>query len=40
VELLGLLGWYRTIAWMINVNRTALNPGMAPPLRSVPRPLP
>jgi 4-carboxymuconolactone decarboxylase len=40
VELVGLLGYYNTIALMMNVNRTPLNPGTAPPLPPLARPLP
>lgn len=40
VDLVGLLGYYNTIALMMNVNRTPLNPGTAPPLRPLARPLP
>jgi 4-carboxymuconolactone decarboxylase len=40
VELVGLLGYYNTIALMMNVNRTPLNPGTTPLLAPLPRPLP
>lgn len=40
VDLVGLLGYYNTIALMMNVNRTPLNPGTAPPLQPLARPLP
>jgi 4-carboxymuconolactone decarboxylase len=40
VELIGLLGYYNTIALMMNVNRTPLNPGTTPLLAPLSRPLP
>jgi 4-carboxymuconolactone decarboxylase len=40
VDLVGVLGYYQTIAIMMNVNRTALNPGTAPPLKPLAKPFP
>jgi 4-carboxymuconolactone decarboxylase len=40
VELVGLLGYYNTIALMMNVNRTPLNAGTTPLLPPLARPLP
>lgn len=40
VDLIGLLGYYNTIALMMNVNRTPLNPGTTPLLAPRARPLP
>jgi 4-carboxymuconolactone decarboxylase len=40
VDLVGLLGYYNTIALMMNVDRTPLNPGTAPPLKPLKQPLP
>jgi 4-carboxymuconolactone decarboxylase len=40
VDLVGLLGYYETIAIMMNVNRTALNPGTAPLLKPLAKPFP
>lgn len=40
VDMVGLLGYYQTIAIMMNVNRTALNPGDAPPLKPLEKPFP
>jgi 4-carboxymuconolactone decarboxylase len=40
VDLVGLLGYYQTIAIMMNVNRTALNPGTVPLLKPLPKPFP
>jgi 4-carboxymuconolactone decarboxylase len=40
VELVGLLGYYNTIALMMNVNRTPLNPGTVPLLAPLARALP
>ena len=40
VEIVGLLGYYTTIADMMNVNRTPLNPGTAPMLKTLAKPLP
>lgn len=40
VEIIGLLGYYTTIADMMNVDRTPLHPGTAPMLKPLARPLP
>jgi hypothetical protein len=40
VEIVGLLGYYTTIADMMNVDRTPLHPGTAPMLKTLARPLP
>ncbi len=40
VEVVGLLGYYTTIAVMMNVDRTPLNPGTAPMLKPLANPLP
>ncbi len=40
VEIVGLLGYYTTIADMMNVDRTPLHPGTAPMLKPLARPLP
>ncbi len=40
VDLIGLLGYYNTIALMMNVNRTPLNPGTTPLLAPLAHPLP
>jgi 4-carboxymuconolactone decarboxylase len=40
VEIVGLLGYYTTIADMMNVDRTPLHPGTAPLLKPLAKPLP
>ncbi len=40
VDLVGLLGYYQTIAIMMNVNHTTLNPGTAPLLKPLAKPFP
>lgn len=40
IDMVGLLGYYNTIALMMNVNRTPPNPGTAPPLERLSKPLP
>jgi 4-carboxymuconolactone decarboxylase len=40
IDMVGLLGYYNTIALMMNVNRTPLNAGTAPLLKHLAKPLP